>query len=97
MTLPVADTIPVNLAGWAEANQRYLVAALDVLRMPLEDHAGVPTERRRALQLRHESLALAQKDLPAPSALQRVCERFKLSAFERDLSCSVPAANSILR
>lgn len=85
MTLPVNDATPVNDPAWAEANQRYLVAALDVLRMALEDHAGVPAERRRAGELRDEALAQAQKNLPSPSALHQICASFKLSAFERDL------------
>ncbi len=85
MTLPGTNAMAVNPAAWAEANQRYLAAALDVIRIPLEDHATVPAERRRAPEVRFESLASAEKNLPAPSALHRLCEKFKLSPFERDL------------
>lgn len=54
---------------WTEANQRFLVAEFARLKRLLH---GEPGERPRAA-------------MPAPPAIDRVAERFGLSAFERDL------------
>jgi hypothetical protein len=75
--------------AWQEANQRYLMAALAVVREALEaglqrHHggapAGVPAQQPSAAQ---ERLQQAAADLPAPAALQTLCAAFNLSPFER--------------
>jgi hypothetical protein len=67
--------------AWAAANQRYLTAALDVVRTALERHPAGGEESRE----REQALALAAAALPAPSALEALSEAFGLSPFERDL------------
>jgi hypothetical protein len=82
---------------WHEANQRYLMARLEVVREALTQHSGQapsPAERsaqrsseqieRRADDVR-QSLAEATRALPSRSALDALCEAFGLSPFERDL------------
>jgi len=75
---------------WQEANQRYLVAALAVLRDRLDRHAARAREEPDAtpegldpalFQAREEAAAA----MPAPPALDVLCERFGLSFFERDV------------
>ena len=68
--------------NWHELNQRYLLAALAGVRGALERHAArsrsTPEEQTRAP---HE----AAGDMPAPPALESLCEAFALSPFERDV------------
>ena len=72
-------------ADWSAANQRHLLAALAPVRAALAIHSGAPADQiPDAAELRR-ALAAAEEALPAPSALQRICEGFKLSAFERDI------------
>jgi ATPase family associated with various cellular activities (AAA) len=68
---------------WAEANQHYLTAALDMVRAALERHLKPGDDAR--VQEREQALAQAAAALPAPSALEMLSERFGLSPFERDL------------
>ncbi len=70
---------------WAAANQRHLLAALAPVRAALEARAGAPAENLPDAATLLGAIAAAENDLPAPSALQRVCEGFKLSPFERDI------------
>src|SRR5262245_40223229 len=74
MTTPPTD--------WVEANQRYLSAALAVLRAILEQHAGAEpgstADEERAL-------AEAEAALPAPAALESLATTFDLSRFEQML------------
>jgi hypothetical protein len=72
--------------AWPEANQRYLTAALAVLRDALEQHAAQPpggsqavAQPGRAQQALHD----AADAMPAPSALETLCATFGLSTFER--------------
>src|SRR5690348_12442916 len=76
---------------WQSANQRFLMASLDRVRVALERHAA----RRRATGVSNavnDDPAVAEPALPsspkmtgdAPAALERLCEVFGLSAFERD-------------
>lgn len=73
---------------WPEANQRYLMAALAVVRSALEQHTRRETddvkggERTRAAE---QALHEAEQALPAPSALETLCRAFRLSPFERDV------------
>ena len=73
---------------WHNANQRYLMASLERARAALERHAV----RRRSPSASDTAPPAAQAPLPAspkmagaqPAALQRLCEVFGLSPFERD-------------
>ncbi len=73
-------------APWPDANQRYLVAALEVVRARLERHAARAqpdaAAHDEAIERARSELAAAQAALPAPSALQRLAEAFGLSEFE---------------
>ncbi|MFD9118736.1 ATP-binding protein [Streptomyces bottropensis] len=62
---------------WLTANQRYLVAALDVLRLRLSGGDGLEDAARHRDDLR--------KAMPAPPALEVIEDGFELSDFERDL------------
>jgi hypothetical protein len=73
---------------WQEANQRYLSAALAVLRQSLErrlagDEAETaPPEAERSAR---QALCDAAAAMPAPAALETVSGAFRLSPFEREL------------
>jgi ATPase family protein associated with various cellular activities (AAA)/winged helix domain-containing protein len=67
---------------WRQANQRYLLAALAVLRGALDPQAG--PEPAKALEETAAVIA-AIAAMPAPPALEVVRERFGLSPFERDV------------
>ncbi len=73
---------------WEEANQRYLVASLALVKHALEQYLerthGKPitTERQQALQQDLQAVAAA---MPAPANLETLCETFHLSSFERDV------------
>ena len=80
--------------SWPEANQRYLMAALGVVRETLERHIarsqGKPEIEQQTDQAHQESAAQqalkeAAAAMPSLSALETLCTRFGLSAFERDL------------
>jgi ATPase family associated with various cellular activities (AAA) len=71
---------------WAVANQRYLMAALGVVRAALERSiARESTDADADDEAAREELAEAAAAMPAPAALQAVCDAFGLSAFERDV------------
>jgi len=67
---------------WTEANQRYLTAALGVVRETLQRHAAEDHEAERVAQAALESATAA---MPSPPALDILCARFALSPFERDI------------
>ncbi len=74
---------------WHEANQRYLTAALAVVREALERHAAAaggetPDAESEASPARAR-LAEAAERLGAPSALETLCRAFALSSFEREV------------
>lgn len=75
--------------NWAEANQRYLVAKLGVLRNRLERYAagmgGQPGKAPDENQAANPTLEEAGKALGEPAALDRVCAALGLSAFESEL------------
>lgn len=62
-------------SSWHKANQRYLLAALALVRAALERHAArsgggsEPPEQDSALQ---QQLAAAARDMPAPPALEQL-------------------------
>lgn len=69
---------------WHEANQRYLTAALGVVRAALQryaPHGDAHPETTAAAGTLEE----AAQHLPAPAALDQLCETFGLSVFERDV------------
>jgi ATPase family associated with various cellular activities (AAA) len=81
----------MNLAAddrWQSANHQYLVAALAVVRETLEqfvqrqEGAEVPQDTPDAPQQR---LAVIAAEMPAPSALETLCDTFDLSDFERHI------------
>src|SRR4030095_15953677 len=82
---------------WAAANQRYLMAAVGVVRATLDRYVDrthdTGTEASvHAVEADADAVATARADLgdaaasmPAPPALDIVCETFGLSSFERDV------------
>ncbi len=76
--------------NWHEANQRYLMARLAVVRNALTKYAE-NVEAQREKQPPRESRPPAQtldstiENLPAPAALDSLCSAFALSSFERDV------------
>jgi MoxR-like ATPase len=72
----------VTASAWAEANHRWLVAALAELRSELERaHDGGSGEAGNASQ----SAAIEWPEDLAPPALETLCERLALSPFERSV------------
>ncbi len=67
--------------NWYEANHRYLVAALGVVREALERGGAAAPEAGAARRALDEAAAA----LPAPAALEVLCTTFGLSPFEREL------------
>ncbi len=80
-----------NTIDWHEANQRYLTAALQVLKEELEAYGAFinfPGDKAASLQVvsgAKEALEKAKLDLPAPSSLDTLTTLFGLSAFECNL------------
>lgn len=80
--------------NWNEANQRYLMAALGVVRQALEQHilrseksdliADQATREIKARDVEQE-MREAEEAMPSPSALELLCSVFALSRFERDV------------
>jgi hypothetical protein len=74
--------------SWEEANQRYLTAALAVLRARLEARAAPAGEEAAgdsALEAARRELEGAAAEMPAPPALDVLASAFGLSPFERDV------------
>ncbi|WP_426747081.1 ATP-binding protein [Myxococcus faecalis] len=75
---------------WQEANQRQLTAALAVVRARLLQQVratgdeSLPAEGSD-VDAALAALAQAGSAMPAPSALENLCETFQLSPFERDI------------
>lgn len=82
---PPRTKVPVAVPSWSDANQRHLLAALAPIRAALLKNSGAPTEESRSTEELNRELNAAEINLPAPSALQRLCAGFKLSPFERDV------------
>jgi hypothetical protein len=76
-----------SITSWHEANQHYLMVALDVVRAALERHAAhtqdTPEPEGRDEPTR--ALQEAADAMPAPPALETLSETFGLTPFERDL------------
>lgn len=78
--------------NWNEANQRYLMAALGVVREALELHIfrsnDAPLEsanRENVVYAAQQELSDASAAMPSPAAVELLCSMFGLSAFERDV------------
>jgi ATPase family associated with various cellular activities (AAA) len=71
----------MNTANWHEANQNYLLASLGIVRSAIERHIN-PDKQQENIQQQLQEAAAA---MPSPSALERVCQMFGLSPFERDI------------
>ncbi len=75
--------------NWFDANHRYLLAALAIVRTALEKHTATEKSDLEALEVKNQQfqqeLRVAATAMPSPSAIERVCRVFGLSAFERDL------------
>jgi hypothetical protein len=69
--------------NWHELNQRYLLVALSGVRDALERHAARSQNAPEAQKTRAPREAAS--DMPAPPALESLCEAFALSSFERDV------------
>jgi len=81
-------------SSWSDANQRYLMAAVGVIRDALERHIarapegsdhGPPTDRPQREHGASEALRQAAEAMPLPPALDMVCRMFGLTPFARDL------------
>ena len=75
------------LMTWSDANQRYLSAALAVLRHTLERRVSGARDRQERdadMGVAGESLDQAKQGLSSPAALEIVSATFGLTAFERD-------------
>ncbi len=78
--------------SWHEANQRYLTAALAVVRALLERHAaralrdaGAPALEEQPVSLAEQALRQAAEEMPSPAALDTLSAAFALSPFERQV------------
>lgn len=74
-------------SGWPEANQRFLLAELAIVRLRLEGQAANETTPELEARLREAYVRLARERdaMPAPSSLDRIGSMFALSPFERQL------------
>ena len=74
--------------SWHEANQRCLMASLGLVREALERHTGESTgspDNCGPDGSAKEAFEEALSAMPAPAALEMLCEKFNLSPFERDI------------
>lgn len=81
------EATPMN---WHEANQRYLMARLAVVRSALKRHAERHEDQTKESatddgEKHAETLDAAIRDLTGPAALDSLCAAFALSSFERDI------------
>ncbi|MBR8839104.1 MAG: ATP-binding protein [Stigonema ocellatum SAG 48.90 = DSM 106950] len=73
---------------WYDANQRYLLAAVAVVRGMIERYtlrSQNQSEVEEQEYVRQQDLQDAAAAMPGPSALDKVCKVFGLSKFERDI------------
>lgn len=71
-------------ADWHAANQRYLRAALDVVRAYLTRSSDASAREQEVARARLD-LQTAANAMPSPSALETLCADFGLTPFEREL------------
>ena len=81
---PIVDT---HAPTWSETHHRYALAAVDVVRVALENQAA--KRAGQAIEDRGAAAALALREaydaLTEPAALDRLVDIFGLSDFERDI------------
>src|SRR5260370_26467369 len=70
-------------ANWTRANQRYLIAALALLKNRLERYKREGSDVTDQPPMLQRALQEAEAALPAPASLATLCETFDLSSFER--------------
>src|SRR5262245_29878713 len=75
------------MSNWYEANQRYLMASLSVIREALQRHVGGSSDSSapESGDKAKDVVAHARSSLPSSPALDSLCELFGLSSFERDV------------
>jgi ATPase family associated with various cellular activities (AAA)/Winged helix domain, variant len=72
--------------NWAEANQRYLMARVAMVREALRRHVARAQDDPLPPEIDVEkNLREAAEAMPAPAALDTLCAAFGLSPFERDV------------
>lgn len=74
--------------NWLEANQQYLTTAIAHLRKMLEQHIGRFQETASPIadvQQLSQKLLQMREEMHIPPALEKLCELFNLSSFERDI------------
>lgn len=76
---------PPVQADWSEANQRYLTAALAMVGERLAHATDGSGDAEPPFKDLESELELAKDAMPAPAALENLCEAFDLSGFERDI------------
>ncbi|MHC5826612.1 MAG: ATP-binding protein, partial [Nostoc sp.] len=71
--------------NWFDANHRYLLAALAIVRAALEQYTTTEKRDLEGLEANNqqlqEQLQAAATAMPSPSAIARVCRIFGLSPF----------------
>jgi SpoVK/Ycf46/Vps4 family AAA+-type ATPase len=75
-------TETTTTSNWHEANQRYLMTALDEVRSILEQRTDADADSAARAQ---QALQKAAAAMPAPPTLEILCEMFDLSLFERQV------------
>jgi hypothetical protein len=82
--------VSATAATWSDANQRHLVAAVDVVKARLTGYVGAEdaADVAAAERARDE----AAREAPAPPALEILAEAFGLTPFERELLVTAAAA-----
>jgi SpoVK/Ycf46/Vps4 family AAA+-type ATPase len=84
----------ISQQTWQSANQRYLMASLERVRVALERHAAArqmngdtstETAKRAPTSSTSSTPSLPKMSSARPAAIQRLCEIFGLSPFERDV------------
>jgi hypothetical protein len=72
---------------WYEANQQYLSASIALIRYRIEQYSvnSLNVDRLGNKEKYEQDLQKAAEVLPSPSALEKICQIFNLSAFERDV------------
>jgi hypothetical protein len=73
--------------NWFDANQQYLSTALELVRGAVEKYASkLQNQSEQEIEhTREQALEDAAAAMPAPSALERLCNLFGLSSFERNI------------
>jgi len=81
--------ITTEQQAWLEANQRYLMASLALVRKCVLSHRRPPEAAAGRSQdcdgVLEEEIRRWAEALPAPAALDHLCAAFGLSRFERRL------------